>query len=105
MLLVAYVAANAVIIAAYGYIATKMVPKTGQHFRRRIYGTLFFVFCALTHVELVTHAISGIPLDQGEMTTRGHLSIHVVQAVAALGFAREFTRSVRKLRDDALELG
>ena len=87
MALTVAVAMNLIIAAAYAAIGIWITPKFqlgpiswGTRIAR-LSGLIFFLTCALTHVEMALHAT-----DTSWQTEWHGLSLHVVQAIAGWTF-------------------
>jgi hypothetical protein len=93
--LVSIVALIVNIVIALGYvgIAWFIVPRfdiagsaSGARWAR-FWGTVFFVTCAMTHLEIAYHFVTNTPLfvesDPFSLTVIIHVFVHIAQAIAA----------------------
>lgn len=86
---------NLVIVFGYLFVAFFVMPYMDIRKWTKIWGALFFLTCALTHIELATHAYLNEPFG----FLAGHVDwhmwlVHIPQAFSVWGFVtglyREF---------------
>lgn len=95
---------NVVIILGYIFVAFAVVPYMEIRTWTKVWGAIFFFFCALTHMELALHAYTetGLGFDTRGIDFHMHF-VHIVQAISVWGFVtglyREFVIP-RAVKDD-----
>ena len=97
---------NLVIVLGYIFMAFAVVPYMQISTSTKVWGSLFFFFCALTHIELAVHSYTQESLGFPDKSIDLHMHlIHFVQALSVWGFVhglyREFVTPRVKGRTDA----
>lgn len=105
VLLWVFIISNVAIMAAYTFLAVKVVPRlTVSRFSKWAF-RLFLLTCGIgTHGEHVAHAILE-PHLSGMFTSWHMIAWHVVQAIAAWAFALGFYRDITHLDRIARKIG
>lgn len=79
----------------YLVIGGMLLPSLDAPIRTTVYGVLFFIGCALTHV-IMAGMILGMPLPT--MLLVAMLVVHVMQIAGATGFVLDIARARMVLR-------
>lgn len=84
---------NLAIVVGYIFLAFAVVPYMQIQPWTKVWGTLFFFTCGLTHTELAIHAYleDGLGFADGDIDLHMHL-IHLVQAASVWGFVHGLYR-------------
>ena len=98
---VIFAISNFVIVGGYLFVAFFVVPGMKITRKTQIWGSVFFITCASTHLELALHTVTQETLGVAAGHMAPHfLIIHVVQALSVWGFVvglwREFVAPHRK---------
>lgn len=95
----AFIAANLVIAAGYGFIALRVLPLFPIRLPSKVGAVAFFLLCASTHVDQLYHTLGDQTEQWGEIVHSWHMQIiHVPQAVAVWVFAIGFFLDLRRLQ-------
>lgn len=83
-----FIASNIVIVLGYMFLAAVVVPRmTVRLHRTRYGGIVFFLTCAMTHLDMVYHYVFASDEPIGQVYSEWHmLVIHVPQALAVWAF-------------------
>lgn len=99
--LVLFTVSNIIIVLGYLFVAFFVTPGMDVRKRTAFWGSIFFITCAFTHLELAVHAITQEPLGIAVGDMEWHMvAIHAVQAFSVWGFVtglyQEFVREPRR---------
>lgn len=93
--------ANACIVAGYGFVAIRVVPLLPVRAITRYGAMVFFLMCALTHMDQIVHTLGNQSETWGEISGQAHmLFIHLPQALAVWVFAVGFFLDLDRLRQE-----
>lgn len=83
-----FVASNWVIVLGYVAIALYIAPfMDTKYWYTKVGGAVFFATCAMTHLEMVTHALTRTSMGFTSGRVEWHMiAIHIVQAVSVFVF-------------------
>lgn len=107
MRLATFVSSNGFIVLGYLFLAFFVVPYMQIRLRTRWWGAVFFIMCALTHLELMVHGALREPLGLMDGDISYHMVVvHLIQAISVWGFVtnlyKEFVVPNRKVDENVL---
>ncbi len=79
-----YIAGNALIVAAYVVLAILFGSWRALSKTVVVPAFAFFILCGITHFDLMSHAISKVPITTADQSSPYHVILHLTQGVSAL---------------------
>lgn len=80
---------NFVIVVGYVFVGVAVIPYMEIRPWTKFWGSIFFLTCGLTHLELAFHSYLKEELGFSDGGIAAHMQVvHAVQAFSVLGFVR-----------------